>query len=925
MLLNSSPFMQSAYTRSDPSDPDNDSKKSVLDLIIMSRNLLKYVDNVVIDNDRKFTPSHTLKKNGRMIYPDHYAILMTMKGIPLKKQKQKRVPKILMWNTNKEGGWKKYNELTSNNHVLNRIASGSVDDSHPDTIAKQIDKELTKVKFKSFGKVKYRKGTQQNKALEDLYARKRKCNKASEICEIDDAINKELEEERKEKLLNEMNSLTKIKNNRGNVAAVFKLKEAVVGSKKPSQEATTLRDPISNLVVDSVSEIKRVSLAYCKELLTNRLPNQGFENTLKMKSEIHDKRMEEFLKDYEFDLTNQMFSDALVRVQRKNPKKYSFILKGGQSLKDSLFFLFQCVWAKEVIPEDWKKTNIVQIHKGKSSLDDITGYRNIHTKIDTRKLFGEMVTHELKAKIKENISKFQIGAIPGHRPQEHLFTIKSTIAAYNKRGKGIILCLYDVSRFFDRENLRDCCGELYKLDIKGKMYRLAFILNKDTEIRVRTPVGYTDSSDVGETLGQGTSESGLISSGSLSGGVTEYFTGSNEVHYASLKLGCCLFQDDIARMAEDLKNVEDGNRRLEAMAESKLLDYNAGKTGMIIIGPKKFRKKIKEEQMKNPVLFCGKPMQIFEQERYLGEILGSNLSESVFLTIHQRKGLVQRLISEIRVVINDCRSDGIGGLLVGLEIWRKAVIPFLFNNSGSWVETPKKALNLLNFLTHAFFRTLFCSPKGTPIVMFFWDTGTLLNENFLILQKLLLLHHIVSLSNNCLAKEVLLLQSEEEELPGLLKDCELHLQQLGIQSDPSSFTKPQWRKKIQYHIHLKNKTDLITQINSHKKLDKVKLSSESYGIKQYISTMKVSEARTFFASRSMMLSTVQYNFKNNPKYKANEYKCKCGDTDTQSNLLTCKLYRHLREGLDLSNSDTDLVRYFQLVIQERQEEQEQGQ
>ena len=73
------------------------------------------------------------------------------------------------------------------------------------------------------------------------------------------------------------------------------------------------------------------------------------------------------------------------------------------------------------------------------------------------------------------------------------------------------------------------------------MYRLAFILNKYTEIRVRTPVGYTNFSEVGETLGQGTSELGLISTASLSSGVMEYFTDSVEIIYASLKLSCCLF------------------------------------------------------------------------------------------------------------------------------------------------------------------------------------------------------------------------------------------------------------------------------------------------------------------------------------------------------------------------------------------------
>ena len=240
------------------------------------------------------------------------------------------------------------------------------------------------------------------------------------------------------------------------------------------------------------------------------------------------------------------------------------------------------------------------------------------------------------------------------------------------------------------------------------------------------------------------------------------------------------------------------------------------------------------------------------------------------------------------------------------------------------MEIPNKALNLLNSLTNLFFRTLFRAPKGNPLVLYFWDTGSLLNENFLILQKLLLLHHLISLPNDSLAKEVVL-QQREESLGGLLQESDYYLEQLDIKSDPVSFSKTQWAKLVKSRIHSKNKSDILKQISSYKKFNKDKLVTENYGMKPYISSMSIADARTFFSSRSMMLSTVQYNFKNHPEYKANAYKCKCGDLDTQSNLLTCKLYSHLREGLDLSNSDKDLVRYYQLVIQDRQQEKEQRQ
>ena len=47
------------YTRVDPSDPSNDDKKSVLELCVISKELFKYVETLVIDKDRKFTPIQT--------------------------------------------------------------------------------------------------------------------------------------------------------------------------------------------------------------------------------------------------------------------------------------------------------------------------------------------------------------------------------------------------------------------------------------------------------------------------------------------------------------------------------------------------------------------------------------------------------------------------------------------------------------------------------------------------------------------------------------------------------------------------------------------------------------------------------------------------------------------------------------------------
>ena len=164
--------------------------------------------------------------------------------------------------------------------------------------------------------------------------------------------------------------------------------------------------------------------------------------------------------------------------------------------------------------------------------------------------------------------------------------------------------------------------------------------------------------------------------------------------YSDLKINPCLFQDDVARVAENLLSIREGNNRMESMAESKLLDYNLDKSNLILIGSKKFRKKIKQELDINPVMFCGGIMKLSESDKYLGDYLGCSISESVFTTVQKRKGLTLRLISEIKITIEDIRSNQLGGLVTGINIWNLAVIPFLFNNSECWLVIPRKTLNL---------------------------------------------------------------------------------------------------------------------------------------------------------------------------------------------------------------------------------------
>ena len=84
-----------------------------------------------------------------------------------------------------------------------------------------------------------------------------------------------------------------------------------------------------------------------------------------------------------------------------------------------------------------------------------------------------MLENKIETRAKINIQKkqilsasspYQIGGQEGNRPQQHLFVIRSVIARQRKMGKMVMINLFDLTAFFDKESLRDVMSTLYEID-----------------------------------------------------------------------------------------------------------------------------------------------------------------------------------------------------------------------------------------------------------------------------------------------------------------------------------------------------------------------------------------------------------------------------------------------------------------------------
>ena len=197
-----------------------------------------------------------------------------------------------------------------------------------------------------------------------------------------ETINKEmattLKSIERENFERDINYLENLKNVKGKSAAIFGLKGKILGNKKKPQERVVLHDPETGKDISSPEGIKRVSLNYLVDLLTNKTVKEEYADVLNAKCELHFNRMEEVIDEDIEELTSVQFEKTLIALSKKPGNKYNFITKAGYSLKLALLNLFQIIWRSEKIPLKWHESNIIQLSKGRQGLNSLDNIGHIH-------------------------------------------------------------------------------------------------------------------------------------------------------------------------------------------------------------------------------------------------------------------------------------------------------------------------------------------------------------------------------------------------------------------------------------------------------------------------------------------------------------------------------------------------------------------
>ena len=318
-----------------------------------------------------------------------------------------------------------------------------------------------------------------------------------------------------------------------------------------------------------------------------------------------------------------------------------------------------------------------------------------------------------------------------------------------------------------------------------------------------------------------------------------------------------------------------------------------------------------------------------KQAKYSGDWISCNgLADSVAVTVSKRKGLVMQSIYETRAVVDDCRSQVCGGLTAGLDIWEMAILPMILYNAETWQDISSTTVQELEHLQTKFYKCLFAVGSGCPTPVLYLETGGILMSYRILLKKLLFYHHLATLPEDTLAREVFD-EQRRLALPGLVQECQDFLVKFGI-TDASKYTPYQWKGLVKSKISELNHHDILEEIKHSKKISYEEYVGQKHERKAYLSSLNISDARMKFKLNSRMTPTIQMNFPSDPEFTRQLWTCSgCidgvdgdrvdGSRDTQEHVIICPGYAGLRENKNFDD-DKDLVRYFSQVIKMRQDD-----
>ena len=352
---------------------------------------------------------------------------------------------------------------------------------------------------------------------------------------------------------------------------VFKVVKQMVRRNTDIVGGGSIRNKEGRIVVGK-DEMKEVWRGYYE-----RLMNEEFDCNREGLVEVEEERRGEEEESDKIVFSNEEVREAIMRMKEEKAAGPTGVVAEmfkamGEEGVRRMTDLCNEVVKEGKIPEDWSRSWMVSIYKGKGDALECGSYRGVKLLEHGLKVFERVVEARLRRDIMEgriSIDAMHFGFMPGRGTTDAVFVVRQLQEKYLQKRRELWMAFVDLEKAFDRVPREVLWWALRRLGVEKGMIRLIKAMYAGSTTAVKVQGEGTESFEVKVGVHQGSVLSPLL------------FVMVMEALSRDCREGLpyeLLYADDLVLMAESREGLGEKLGAWKKSLEAKGLRVNISKT-----------------------------------------------------------------------------------------------------------------------------------------------------------------------------------------------------------------------------------------------------------------------------------------------------------------------------------------------------------
>ncbi len=128
------------------------------------------------------------------------------------------------------------------------------------------------------------------------------------------------------------------------------------------------------------------------------------------------------------------------------------------------------VWEQSKVPEDWRKTIIVPLYKGKGNREECSNYRGISLLLVPGKIYGRILNERMMEITDKSVGDEQEGFQKGRGCINQIFAVKILVEKYLEKNRNLFAAFMDLEKTCDRVDRKGLWDTLRVYGVGGKFF-----------------------------------------------------------------------------------------------------------------------------------------------------------------------------------------------------------------------------------------------------------------------------------------------------------------------------------------------------------------------------------------------------------------------------------------------------------------------